>query len=114
MLKANVRVVAYVDGERVEFQPGEEVTGLHPHDIAELKASGAIEDSNETARAEDRADREAKQAQADFEAQRAAVTAQLESIQTGVPANGAGDGADDGAGAKTATKSAAKPASKKK
>jgi hypothetical protein len=36
-----------VDGVRTTFQPGEEVTGLHPLDEEDLKRCGAIQDQDE-------------------------------------------------------------------
>lgn len=44
-LIAKIMVAAMVDGKRREFQPGEEVTGLHEHDVEQLTKMGAIEDT---------------------------------------------------------------------
>lgn len=79
MLKAIVRVIGYVDGERIEFLPGTEVVGLHPHDQKELLENGAIEDTDLTARQERRDAATEKAAAADFEKARTAVQAAAES-----------------------------------
>lgn len=50
-LIAKVMVAAMVDGKRKEFQPGEELPEMNAHDVASLKAMGAIEDPAETAKA---------------------------------------------------------------
>ena len=51
-LIAKVTVLTMVGGARKEFQPGEELPDLAPHDVASLLAMGAIEDTAETARAD--------------------------------------------------------------
>lgn len=48
-LKALVQVDVMVDGERKSFPPGETLPDLHPHDVVQLKAMGAVEDTVETA-----------------------------------------------------------------
>lgn len=50
-LIAKVVVVTMVDGQRKEFQPGEELPELAPHDVEALKQMGAIEDTAETEKA---------------------------------------------------------------
>lgn len=54
-LKAIVTVDAFVNGVRTQFAPGDEVTGLEKVHIAELLASGSIEDvaAAEAAQAKD-------------------------------------------------------------
>ncbi len=86
-LKAKVMVVAMVDGERREFQPGETLPELHAHDVASLKAMGAIEDDAEAAAAEKVAKAAEKASAAEFEAARKSV--QSASASTGdAPASG--------------------------
>lgn len=72
---AKVRLALVVGEVRTEIQPGEEVPELDDHDIKELKASGAIEDLDETARQEKAAARAESKASAEFEAERKAVQA---------------------------------------
>ena len=60
--KALVTVDAFVDGQRKQFAPGDEVIGLERVHIAELLASGSIEDvaAIEAAQAKDaKAEKEA-------------------------------------------------------
>jgi hypothetical protein len=83
-LKALVVVVAMVDGERREFAPGEVLPELHPHDVAQLKAMGAIEDDGEVAAAEKSAAAEQKKLAKEFEAVKKARTAAKESAQAPV------------------------------
>lgn len=74
-LIAKVTVVTMVDGERKEFQPGEELPKLHPHDEANLKAMGAIEDTGETEKAAKVSAAASKKAAKEFEDARKAVQA---------------------------------------
>lgn len=79
-LIAKVLVVALVGGVRQEFPPGSELPELSPHDVAELKRVGAIEDLDETAAAEKTDRSAARRATLEFEQARKDVAAQLESI----------------------------------
>lgn len=72
-LKAKVMVVAMVDGERREFQPGETLPELHAHDVASLMAMGAIEDDADAVAAEKAAKAAEKSSAAEFEAARKSV-----------------------------------------
>jgi len=77
-----VRVIAWIDGERVEIPAGEALPeGMHEHDIAELKRLRSIEDLTETAKAEKDADKVAKATAAEFAKARAAVQSAAESIK---------------------------------
>ena len=85
-LIALVAIVAMVDGQRHEFQPGDDVTeDLHPHDIEQLKKVGAIEDSGENVSAEKEAAKQQKALAAEFAEQRKAQIAADESKATGTP-----------------------------
>lgn len=85
---AKVTVVVMLDGVRTEIQPGQEVPELSDHDARELKASGAIEDSAETA-AQEKADaRKETVAARAFETERKAV--QAATASTAVPAKTGG------------------------
>lgn len=79
-LIAKVLVAALVDGIRQEFQPGAELPDLSPHDVADLKRAGAIEDLDETAAAEKSDARTVRKANLEFEQAKKDVAAQLESI----------------------------------
>lgn len=83
-LIAKVTVVAMVDGQRQEFQPGAELPALHEHDVASLKAMGAIEDTGETEKAAKTAALAEKAAGKAFAAARKAVQAADESTDAGV------------------------------
>lgn len=72
-LIAKVTVVTMVDGQRKEFQPGEQLPALHDHDVASLKAMGAIEDTGETEKAAKVSAAAAKKAAKEFEDARKAV-----------------------------------------
>lgn len=74
-LIAKVTVVTMVEGQRKEFQPGEELPKLHGHDVASLKAMGAIEDTAETDKADKAAKAAEKKAAKEFEEARKAVQA---------------------------------------
>ena len=77
-----VKVIAWINGERVEIQVGEALPeGMHEHDIAELKRLRSIEDLTETAAAEKDADKAAKASAAEFAKARAAVQSAAESIK---------------------------------
>ena len=82
---ALVAVAVLLDGARKIFEPGEEVTGLHEVDIAELKKSGCIEDQQDVAKA-NKADAKAEaDADAEFAAARATVLARQESTEAPAP-----------------------------
>lgn len=83
-LIAKVAVVAIVDGQRHEFQPGEELPDgvLSDHDLHELKRMNAVEDLAETAATEKTEARAEARANADFERERAAVAAAQASTGT--------------------------------
>lgn len=81
-LIANMTIRALLDGERVEFEPGEEVTGLPDHDVRELKASGALYDEAEEAAASRRIAADDRKARAAFDAERQAVIEKRESTAT--------------------------------
>jgi len=84
-LIAKVTVVTMVDGQRREFQPGEQLPALHAHDVASLKAMGAIEDTGETEKAAKVSAAAAKKAAKEFEDARKLVHAADESTDTGAP-----------------------------
>lgn len=85
---AKVVVALMVDGVRTEIQPGQEVPELSDHDAKELKASGSIEDTDETT-AQEKADaRDEAKASRAFEAERKAV--QAAAASTAAPAKTAG------------------------
>lgn len=86
MLKAKVMIIGYVDGVRTGFHPGEEVVGLHPHDVEELKKVGALEDEADTARADRQAAAAERTASKDFEQAREKVQSAQESIVVPQPA----------------------------
>jgi len=90
MLKALVRVIAHIEGKRVEFQPGEEVKGLHPHDVKNLIASKSIEDTEATAKAEKAAAAKETAAAKEFEQAKQSVQAAQESIAAEPAAKKAG------------------------
>ena len=74
-LKALVTVDAFVKGARTQFAPGDEVTGLEKVHIAELLASGSIEDVASTEAAQAKADKAEKDAGKEFANARKAVQA---------------------------------------
>jgi len=84
-LIAKVTVVAMVAGVRKEFQPGEELPELAPHDVESLKAMGAIEDAGETARADKAAAQAEKAAGKEFAEARRKVKAEQDSLAPAVP-----------------------------
>jgi hypothetical protein len=61
-LIAVVMVTTWVAGQRVDFQPGDELPEMNEHDTAQLKAMGAVRDPDD----------EAKEARADAKDQREA------------------------------------------
>ena len=80
-LIALVALALIIQGVRVTVQPGEEVTGLNKVDIADLLASGSIEDTDETA-AQDKKDAVAeKKADKEFQDARKAVQASQAAIE---------------------------------
>ena len=87
-LIAKVLVVAMVDGERREFQPGESLPDLHEHDVASLKSMGAIEDTADVAAEQKEKKAAEKESAAEFEAARKAV--QSAAASTGTKKKGAG------------------------
>jgi len=84
-LIAKVTVVTMVDGQRKEFQPGEELPGLAAHDVDSLKAMGAIEDTAETEKSAKAAAAAEKASAREFEAARKKVKAAQESIAPAEP-----------------------------
>lgn len=85
-LIAKVTVVAMVAGQRKEFQPGEVLPELHEHDVASLKAMGAIEDTAETEAAGKAAKAAEKKAAKEFDEARKAVRAAEASTGDGAAA----------------------------
>lgn len=83
---ARVRVTCYVDGVRTEVQPGEPVPELSDHDTEQLLRMEAIADPAADASDERKAARAKRQADAEYQAQRAAVLAADESLSHGAPA----------------------------
>ncbi|WP_175716547.1 hypothetical protein [Burkholderia anthina] len=73
-LIANMRIDVFIDSERVSIPPGGEVTGLSPHDVRELKASGALYDEGEQADVDRKRSQDERKAQAAFQSERRAVT----------------------------------------
>lgn len=74
-LIALVQVDVMVDGERKSFPPGETLPDLHPHDVAQLKQMGAIEDTVETAAEAKKAKAAEQAAGKEFAAARESVLA---------------------------------------
>lgn len=81
-LIAVVAVAVLIAGERIKFEPGEEVTGLNAVDTAELKRIGSIQDEDEVAAAnktaaaaENKASREFAKARKEVQASQAAIEA---------------------------------------
>lgn len=74
-LKALVQVDVMVDGVRTSFAPGETLPDLHPHDVAQLKQMGAVEDTVETAAEAKKSVAAEKAAGKDFAEARANVLA---------------------------------------
>jgi len=79
MLRARVKVIGYTAGVRAEFMPGDEVTGLHPHDVRELLASKSIEDTDAIKKDEKSAQRVQNAAKREFELAKELVSAAHES-----------------------------------
>lgn len=75
MLKAKTRIKAHVNGEVIEFAIGQEVKGLSEGQVAELKTSGALEDTVELAEAEKVAAQAQGKALDAFMAEREAIQA---------------------------------------
>lgn len=84
-LIALIAVVAMVDGQRREFQSGEEIPDgvLHPHDVKQLLASGALEDTAETAKQAKQDEAARRAAEKEFAAVKRAQVAEKESAGTG-------------------------------
>ena len=80
-------VIAYMDGKRTQFAPGEKVPAgvLTPHDVVQLKSMGAVRDLDEEAAANDAAEAHQVQAAKKFEAARQGVIAERESIKPSAP-----------------------------
>ena len=74
-LKALVTVDVFIKGERTQFAPGDEVTGLEKVHIAELLASGSIEDVAATEAAQAKEAKAEKDAGKEFASARKAVQA---------------------------------------
>ena len=81
-LIAKVNVLMMVAGVRKEFQPGEELPELPEHDVAALKAMGAIEDSGEAEKSAKAAAAAEKAAGKEFAEARRKVQAEQASIAT--------------------------------
>lgn len=79
-LIAVVAVLMLVDGVRTEVQPGEEVTGLNPHDKAELLRVGAVKDEAVEAADVKSAAADEKKAAQEFAKARKAVQAEQASM----------------------------------
>lgn len=91
MLKAKTRIKAHVNGEVVEFAIGQEVKGLSEGQVTELKASGALEDTVELAKAEKVAAQAQDKALDAFMAEREAIQAgQADLAPSEAPASGKG------------------------
>lgn len=75
VLIALVTVAVMVDGVRQDFPPGSELPELSPHDTEELKRMGAIEDPEEKAAADKKADRAEAAAGGAFAAEKKAIAA---------------------------------------
>lgn len=74
-------VIAHVQGQRIQFKPGEEVTGLSAHDAAALLRLGSVRDLQaEEVQADDEAQQRAA-AQAEFEKTRAGLKAAQDSVK---------------------------------
>jgi hypothetical protein len=80
-LIALVQVDMMVDGERKSFPPGETLPELHPHDVVQLKAMGAVEDTAETAAEAKKATAAEKAAGKDFAEAKANVLAAEASVE---------------------------------
>ena len=94
---ALVMVTCFVDGQRVDVQPGDPVPDLSEHDIAELLRMKAIKDPAAEAAAQKQEAKDEKAAGDEFQAAREAVQAADASIKP----------AADAPAAKTAGKKAA-------
>lgn len=107
MLIAAVMVTCYVDGKRVDVQPGQPVPELNEHDEAELRRMGAVVDPTDELQ-EDEAKRDAAdQADAEFLQARRNVQAAEASLTDGVQQAAQPAGADAPAsGAQAAAASA--------
>ena len=79
-LIAIVSVMTLVAGVRTEIPPGEEVTGLHPVDVEELKRIGSIVDEDEELAKQKAADKAERAAGREFANARKALQAADESI----------------------------------
>lgn len=79
-LIAIVTVLALVDGQRKEIQPGEPIPDMHPSDVKYLKDNGCIYDEDEKLAAEKAAAKDEKQAGKEFTEARKAVQAAQEAI----------------------------------
>jgi hypothetical protein len=88
-LFALVAVALMVDGARTVIEPGAEVKGLSAIDADALLASGSVEDRTETEKTAKKDAKAAERSQAEFDAARAAVQAQQESVEASVPAGSA-------------------------
>jgi hypothetical protein len=84
-LIALVAIAVMVDGVRTLIEPGAEVKGLSEVDAEALLASGSIEDRAETEKAAKKEAKAVEQSNTEFEAARANVQAQQQSIE--VPAS---------------------------
>lgn len=80
-LIALVAIAVLVDGVRTIIEPGEEVTGLNKVDIADLKASGSIEDQDEKEAAAKKDEQLDKKAAKEFADARKAVQASQAAIE---------------------------------
>jgi hypothetical protein len=80
-LIAVTMVIAHVQNKRIQFKPGDEVTGLAAHDVAELKRLGSVRDTADEEAAAKKAEEQQAAVQAAFAATRAALQAADESIK---------------------------------
>ena len=80
-LIALVAIAVLVDGVRTIIEPGQEVTGLNKVDIADLKASGSIEDQDEKEAAAKKDEQLEKKAAKEFADARKAVQASQAAIE---------------------------------
>lgn len=80
-LIAMVATAVMVDGVRTVIQPGEELPDLNKHDAAALVASGAAEDTAETAAAKKQEAKDVAEAAAEIEAARKRVQTEAASIK---------------------------------
>lgn len=104
---ALVMVTAFVDGQRVQINPGEELPeGISEHDLKQLERVKAIQYPDATAQAEKDAAKDAEKALGGFNAEKKAVQAAQASTADKVDAK---DSKKPTAGKGQATKPATAP-----